>query len=66
MTADQADVPHRILSFAAQIGRCALPPEVKARRRGWLDGTGAHTPEGHELLDHIGERVRTRTVFRGL
>jgi hypothetical protein len=66
MTAEQNDARLRIIAFASQVGGADTPPEEKARRRGWLDGDGAPTPAGEELLTSLGDQKETRTVFRGL
>jgi hypothetical protein len=55
-----------ILSFAAHVGRASKTgPEEVARRRNWLDGSGAVTAEGDELIRALDEQAATRTVFRG-
>lgn len=60
------DATDRILAFAQQCGRPGRTPEAVAETRGWIDGQGAPTDEGHALLRALDEQEATRTVFRTL
>jgi len=61
---DEHDVAGRILAFAKHCGNAGTAPEDTARDRGWLDGAGAPTQEGHDLLRALDDQDETRSVFR--
>jgi hypothetical protein len=56
----------RIIAFARHCGAAGTDPDATARRRGWLDGAGRPTDEGHALIEALDEQEATRTVFRTL